>query len=72
MKVLVTATLLVVSTAVVFCAPTPKCRVCEASITGEFYFVKDKARGGKYEVCTNRVRSGGTVSIGPGLMQVRG
>lgn len=53
MKVLVTAALLVVSAAAVFCAPTPKCRVCDAAITGEFYFVKDKARGGKFEVCTN-------------------
>lgn len=53
MKVLVTAALLMFSAAAVFCASTPKCRVCEAAITGEFYFVKDKARGGKHEVCTN-------------------
>jgi len=56
MKVLVTAVLLMISATAVFCAPTPKCRVCEAEITGEFYFVKDKARGGKFEVCTNCFR----------------
>jgi hypothetical protein len=51
MKVLVTAVLLALSATAVFCAPTPKCRVCEVAIAAEFYFVKDKARGGKSEVC---------------------
>ena len=55
MKVLVTAALLILSAAAVFSAPTPKCRVCEQAIPGEFFFVKDKARGGKFEVCTNCV-----------------
>jgi hypothetical protein len=55
MKVLVTAALLILSAAAVFSAPTAKCRVCEQPIPGEFYFVKDKARGGKFEVCTNCV-----------------
>jgi len=53
MKVLVTAALLMVSAAAVFCAVAPKCRVCDQSIPDEFYVVKDKARGGKFEVCTN-------------------
>lgn len=52
MKVLVTAALLMISVAAVFCA-TQNCRVCDQPIAGEFYQVKDKARGGKYEVCTN-------------------
>ena len=52
MKVLVTAALLMISAAAVFCA-TQKCRVCDQSISGEFYLAKDKARGGKFEVCTN-------------------
>jgi len=53
MKVLVTATLLMSGAVAVFCASPPVCRVCDQSIPGEFYFVKDKARGGKFEVCTN-------------------
>lgn len=52
MKVLVTATLLILSAVAVFCAPQ-KCRVCDQPITGEFYLVTDKARGGKFDVCVN-------------------
>ncbi|HEX5222561.1 MAG TPA: protein DA1 [Verrucomicrobiae bacterium] len=52
MKVLVTAVLLMISAAAVFCA-SPKCRVCDQAIWGEFYRAKDKARGGQFEVCTN-------------------
>lgn len=52
MKVLVTATLLILSAVAVFCAPQ-QCRVCDQSILGEFYVVNDKARGGKFDVCTN-------------------
>ena len=55
MKVLVAAVLLTFSAAAVFCAAAANCRVCETPISGEFYFVKDKARGGKFEVCTNCV-----------------
>ena len=52
MKVLVTATLLMFSVVAVFCA-TQKCRVCDQPILAEFYLVKDKARGGKFDVCPN-------------------
>ena len=52
MKVLVTAVLLIISAAAVFCA-TQNCRVCSQPIPGEFYLVTDKARGGKFDVCTN-------------------
>jgi len=52
MKVLVTAALLTISVAAVFCAPQ-KCRVCDQPIPAEFYQVKDKARGDKVEVCSN-------------------
>ena len=52
MKVLVTAALLLISVAAVFCAP-PKCRVCDQPITGESYPAKDKAHGGKFEVCAS-------------------
>jgi hypothetical protein len=53
MKALVTAALLFLSAAAVFSADNPKCRVCDQPVTGQFYFVKDKARGGQFEVCTN-------------------
>ena len=52
MKVLVTAALLMISVAAVFCA-TQKCRVCDQPIWGEFYRAKDKARGGQFDVCAN-------------------
>ena len=52
---LVTAVLLLFSATAVFCAATSKCRVCDQSIPGEFFFIKDRARGGQVEVCTNCV-----------------
>jgi hypothetical protein len=51
MKVLVTAALLVFSVAAIFSASASDCRVCGEPITGEFFHVNDRARGGKYEVC---------------------
>lgn len=56
MKVLVTVALLLVSAAAVFGASEPVCRVCDLPIPGEFYSVKDQARGGKWAVCTNCFR----------------
>jgi len=56
MKVLVTAALLMFSSAAVFCAPTGKCRVCDQTISGDFFFAKDQAHGGKFEVCTNCIK----------------
>jgi hypothetical protein len=53
MKALVTAALLLFSLAAVFSAGPATCRVCDTPITGKFYFVKDKAHGGEFEVCTN-------------------
>ncbi len=53
MKALVSAALLWFSLAAVFPAGAVTCRVCDTSITGKFYFVKDKARGGEFAICTN-------------------
>src|SRR5690349_16927483 len=52
MKVLVTAALLLLSAAAVFCA-TKKCHTCDQPIQGEFFLAKDKARGGEVELCTD-------------------
>lgn len=56
MKVLVTAALLMFSAAAVFCVPTGKCRVCDQPITGEFFYAKDQAHGGKFEVCATCIK----------------
>lgn len=56
MKALVTAALLMFSVVAVFCAPTPNCRVCNQPVTGEFFLAKDKARGGKFEVCASCIK----------------
>jgi len=56
MKALAAAALLMFSAAAVISAPDAKCRVCDQPISGEFYFVKDKAHGGKFAVCTHCIK----------------
>lgn len=51
MNALVTAAWLFLSLAAVAFADTTLCRVCNKPIVGKFYFVDDRARGGKFEVC---------------------
>jgi len=52
MKLLVARALLLVSVVAAVGASEPQCRVCDQPIPGEFYSVKDQARGGKFAVCT--------------------
>ena len=56
MNALVTAAWLFLSLAAVAFAETTKCRICDKPIAGKFYFVDDKARGGKLEVCDDCVK----------------
>jgi hypothetical protein len=56
MNALVTAAWLFLSLAAASLAGTTQCRVCEKPIAGKFYFVDDKARGGKFEVCGDCVK----------------
>lgn len=56
MNALVTAVWLSLSLAAVAFAGATPCRVCEKPITGKFYFVDDKARGGKFEICGDCVK----------------
>ena len=55
MKVLVTAALLVFSAAAAFCLDAPPCHTCGQPIQGEFFMAKEKARGGKAEICAECV-----------------
>ena len=52
----VTAVWLFLGLAAVAWAGTTPCRICEKPLTGKFYFVDDKARGGKFEICGDCVK----------------
>lgn len=56
MKILVTAAWLFISLAAVCFAEATKCRVCDKAIEDRFYFLEDKARAAKFEVCTNCIK----------------
>lgn len=50
---LITTAWLSTCLAAVAFAGLPQCRVCDKPIAGNFNHVEDKARGGKYEVCSD-------------------